>query len=107
MGFRRGDIWEVDFGLAAKLRPAVILSVPYVEGTHALVTCAQCTLSGEGRRWEVPLVIKGKEAHCNLQGIATVAPVKLIRFPRSLTEKELFSVEDALLDWLGFDPIGR
>ena len=26
--FRRGEVWLVDLGLAAKTRPAVVLSVP-------------------------------------------------------------------------------
>lgn len=34
----RGDVWLVDLGLAAKVRPALVLSVPPGPSDRALVT---------------------------------------------------------------------
>lgn len=34
----RGDIWLVDLGLAQKMRPAVLLSVAYLDHERALIT---------------------------------------------------------------------
>jgi mRNA interferase MazF len=35
---KRGEVWLIDLGLAAKTRPAVILSVPFQDNEKAVVT---------------------------------------------------------------------
>ena len=50
---KRGDIWLVDLGLAQKIRPAVILSVPYLDHERALLTYVPRTTSFRGTRLEV------------------------------------------------------
>ncbi len=35
---RRGEVWLVDLGVAAKVRPAVVVSVPADDTDRALVT---------------------------------------------------------------------
>ena|SRR5438874_1358402 len=35
---QRGDVWLVDLGLAAKVRPCLVLSVPAADQDRALVT---------------------------------------------------------------------
>jgi mRNA interferase MazF len=35
---RRGEVWLVDLGMAAKVRPAVVVSVPAGDTDRALVT---------------------------------------------------------------------
>jgi mRNA interferase MazF len=49
----RGEVWIVDLGLAAKVRPAVVLSVPPSETERALVTLVPHTTSLRGSRFEV------------------------------------------------------
>jgi len=34
----RGEIWLVDLGMAAKVRPCLILSVPFADDEKAVVT---------------------------------------------------------------------
>ena len=34
----RGEVWLVDLGLAAKVRPCLVLSVPVTDADRALVT---------------------------------------------------------------------
>ncbi len=41
----RGEVWLVDLGLAAKVRPAVVLSVPAEDVDRALVTLVPHTTS--------------------------------------------------------------
>ena len=50
---KRGDIWLVDLGLAQKVRPAVILSVAYLDHERALVTYVPRTTSVRQTRFEV------------------------------------------------------
>ena len=33
---RRGEVWQVDLGLVAKVRPAVVLSVPFLDDERAV-----------------------------------------------------------------------
>jgi mRNA interferase MazF len=49
----RGEVWIVDLGLAAKVRPAVVISVPAADTDRALVTLVPHTTSQRGTRFEV------------------------------------------------------
>lgn len=49
----RGEIWMIDLGLAAKPRPAVILSVPFQDDEKAVVTYVARTTQQRGGRFEV------------------------------------------------------
>jgi len=33
----RGEVWAVDLGLAAKVRPALVLNTPFTDADRALV----------------------------------------------------------------------
>ena len=41
----RGEVWRVDLGLAAKVRPALVLSIPPTDIERALVTLVPHTTS--------------------------------------------------------------
>jgi mRNA interferase MazF len=49
----RGEVWIVDLGVAAKVRPALVLSVPPSDTERALVTMVPHTTSLRGSRFEV------------------------------------------------------
>lgn len=42
---RRGEVWLVDLGLAAKVRPCLVISVPPQEHERALCTLVAHTTS--------------------------------------------------------------
>ena len=42
---KRGEVWLVDYGMAAKVRPSVIFSTPYADDGHALYAAVQHTTS--------------------------------------------------------------
>jgi mRNA interferase MazF len=44
----RGEIWIIDLGMAAKLRPCVILSVPLRDDEKAVVTYVARTIRVSG-----------------------------------------------------------
>jgi mRNA interferase MazF len=50
---RRGEVWLVDLGMAAKARPAVILSIPFLDNERALYAIVPHTTAtgADGLRW--------------------------------------------------------
>lgn len=49
----RGDVWIVDLGLAAKIRPCLVMSVPTDPKDRVLATVVPHTTSLHGTRFEV------------------------------------------------------
>jgi mRNA interferase MazF len=50
---KRGEIWMADLGLAAKVRPVLVLSADYREEERAVVSYVIRTTSLRGTRYEV------------------------------------------------------
>ncbi|MEX2093820.1 MAG: type II toxin-antitoxin system PemK/MazF family toxin [Pirellulales bacterium] len=50
---KRGDVWIVDLGMAAKVRPCLILSIPAADEDRALVTLVPYTTSPRNSRFEI------------------------------------------------------
>jgi mRNA interferase MazF len=50
-----GEIWRVDLGLAAKVRPALILSGFPEDDELALLVVIPHTTAVRGNRWELPI----------------------------------------------------
>ncbi len=98
---KRGDIWLVDLGMSQKMRPAVILSVAYLDHERALVTYVPRTTSLRDTRFEVPHAARGFDPGAfDAQSIGTMPAVKLERFIAALDPATLFKVEDAVRSWL-------
>ena len=51
---KRGEVWLVDLGMAAKTRPCVVLSIGVTDQDRALATLVAHTTSPRGSRFEVP-----------------------------------------------------
>jgi mRNA interferase MazF len=49
---KRGEVWLVDLGMAAKVRPALVLSIPANDEDRALATLVPHTTSVRGSRFE-------------------------------------------------------
>jgi mRNA-degrading endonuclease toxin of MazEF toxin-antitoxin module len=45
--FSRGDVWIVDLGPVAKIRPAVVVSIPFEDQDRALVSLIPHTTAFE------------------------------------------------------------
>lgn len=54
---QRGELWLVDLGMATKVRPALVLSVPADDLDRALVTLVPHTTSPRQSRFEVPVAV--------------------------------------------------
>jgi len=101
---RRGEVWLVDLGLAAKVRPAVVMSVPASDIDRSLVTLVPHTTAVRGSRFEVNVSLSFlKEGGFDAQGLVTVPFPRLVRLLGVLRPGELNSVEHAVLRWLGFE----
>ena len=98
----RGEVWLVDLGLAAKVRPCLILSIPIEDQDRALVTILPHTTSPRGSRFEVSIKVNYlRQGVFNAQNIVTIPTAKLIRKLGTLSPIQLLSVEDVVRLWLG------
>ncbi len=77
----RGEVWLVDLGMAAKVRPCLVLSIPADdENDRVLTTLVPHTTSTRGSRFEVPSNVRFlKPGAFDAQNIVTVPTVKLLR----------------------------
>src|SRR5258705_4065490 len=98
----RGEVWLVDLGLAAKVRPALAISVPAEEADRALVPLVPHTTSPRQSRFEaavsVPFLRPGA---FDAQNLVTIPHAKLVRHLGKLGGAQLASVERAVCLWLG------
>jgi mRNA interferase MazF len=98
----RGEVWLVDLGLAAKVRPCLVLSVPILDRDRALVTLIPHTTALRQTRFEVELPLPFlRSGGFDAQGIVTVPTVKLIRRIGRLREAQLSLVAERVQRWLG------
>jgi mRNA interferase MazF len=98
----RGGVYMVDLGLAAKVRPCVVLSVPLEESDRSLVTVIPHTTSLRQPRFEIAVSARFLRAGAfDAQGIVTVPTVRLMNHLGTLTADQLGSVERAVCAWLG------
>jgi len=99
---RRGEVWLVDLGLAAKIRPCLMLGVPTADEDRALVTVVPHTTSLRGTRYEVSVPTSFLRAGgFDAQGIVTVPTVRLMRPLGTLSSDQLQAVVTGVCLWLG------
>jgi mRNA interferase MazF len=98
-----GDIWIVDLGMTAKVRPCLILT-PQPRGDELeIFTVVAHTTAGRGTRWEIPVPksFLDSEGVFDVQRIASVASVKLERKLGELTSAEMDPILNRLAERLG------
>jgi mRNA interferase MazF len=97
----RGSVWIVDLGMAAKVRPCLVLSVPTEPQDRVLVTVVAHTTSVQGTRFEVAAKARLlKPGVFDAQQVLTVPQVKLVRKLGDLPLDQLALVEEAVRRWL-------
>jgi len=98
----RGQVYMVDLGLAAKVRPCVVLSVPLEESDRSLVTVIPHTTTLRQSRFEIAVPVKFlRPGAFDAQGIVTVPTVRLMNHLGTLTTEQVRSVERGVCAWLG------
>jgi mRNA interferase MazF len=98
----RGSVWIVDLGIAAKVRPCLILSVPTAPTDRLLITVVPHTTSVLGSQFEVAIPATFlKTGVFDAQQVITVAQARLMRRIGELDPTQLALVEIAVRRWLG------
>ncbi len=101
-GANRGDVWQIDFGLAAKVRPAVLLTSEPAADELDLFTVLLHTTATRGSKWEL-VIPKSflKPGAFHLQQVQTISGAKLLRRLGTLSAAEMARIEQALAGRLG------
>jgi mRNA interferase MazF len=86
-----GEVWIVDLGMVAKIRPCLILTSQPKDDELDVFTVIAHTTSRRGNRWEIPLPKSFLDAEgvFDVQRIVTVARAKLERRLGELTHAEM------------------
>jgi mRNA interferase MazF len=101
-GVNPGEVWMIDFGMAAKVRPALLLTGEPAADELDLVTVLLHTTALRSNRWELNIpkpFLKPGAFH--LQQVQTISTVKLERRLGALTAEEMDRVRNALKNRLG------
>jgi mRNA interferase MazF len=101
-GVNPGEVWMIDFGMAAKVRPALLLTGEPAADELDLVTVVLHTTALRGNRWELTIpkpFLKPGAFH--LQQVQTISTVKLQRRLGVLTAEEMTRMRNALRNRLG------
>ena len=98
-----GDVWIADLGMAAKVRPCLVLTPPPRENELDVFTVIARTTVSRGNRWEIsiqkPFLLE--EGVFDVQRLATIARVKLERKLGELSTAEFNLILDRLAERLG------
>lgn len=99
---RRGEVWMVDLGMAAKVRPAVIISVDFRDHERAVYAVMPHTTAVRGTRFEAVVAVASLESGAfDAQGIRNVPRAVLMRRLGSLSNDQMKLVEVAVRSWFG------
>ena len=103
MPAERGEVWRIDFGLAAKVRPVLLLTGEPEDDALNLFTVLLHTTALRGNRWEL-VIAKSflTPGAFHLQQMQSVSGAKLLRRFGTLTAEEMAEVEQACGARLGF-----
>ncbi len=71
----RGEVWQVDFGITQKIRPALVISIPHADSDRALLGVIPHTTATRGSEFEVSIPVRFLSKGAFLvQGIQAVPP---------------------------------
>ena len=99
---QRGEVWLIDFGLAGKVRPALVISVGLRTKDRSLITVASHTTSLRRSSFEIAVRVSFLKSGAFLvQGVTTFPTVRALHRLGSL-RKEAF--EEVLGAHSGFEP---
>jgi mRNA interferase MazF len=100
---QRGELWVVDLGYLGKIRPVLVVGVPFRENERTLCIVVPHTTSVIGTRFEVALThstLDPKGAF-DVQQTAAVQATKFVRHLGRLNPEQMRQVETVLAQILG------
>jgi mRNA interferase MazF len=100
MNLNPGEVWLADLGIAAKMRPVIVVSRHDPNPPRALAICVPVTMQNRGSAYEVelpklPFLKPGSVA--NVQGLRAEPTAKLERKLGNLPDEILVKIRQALL----------
>ena len=99
---QRGEVWMWDCGMIEKVRPVLILSIPFADKDRAVVTVVFHSTALRGSQFEVQLQVPFlKDGAFIAQSIATYPTVRAVRRLGTLHPAQFAIVEAAVFKWLG------
>jgi mRNA interferase MazF len=109
---RRGEVWLVDLGMTAKVRPALVVSVPAADTDRALVTVVPHTTSPRQSQFEAEVTVGFLRAGVfDAQNLITIPHAKLvrqlangIRLNSQSSKRRCVPGWDCQPDWRGLTP---
>src|SRR5277367_580810 len=76
----RGDVWQVDFGITQKVRPALVISIPFVDTDRALIGVIPHFTALRGSQFEVSIPTRFlRDGAFLVQGIQALPPRYFLR----------------------------
>lgn len=101
-GPERGEVWLADLGFAAKVRPVLVVSVPFADRDYALIQVVPHTTRPREAQFEVRLPVRFLEAGAfNVQGMLAVPSAKFLRRLGTVPPAQMAEVEAMIQRWLG------
>jgi mRNA interferase MazF len=99
---QRGEVWLFDCGMMEKVRPVLILSVPFADTDRAILTVVFHSTALRGSQFEVKVEVSFlKDGAFIAQSIATYPTTRAIRRLGVLQHPQFSAVEAAVFKWLG------
>lgn len=99
---QRGEVWLIDFGLAGKTRPALVVNVAFSDNDRSLITVVPHTTSLRGSPFEIAVRVPFlKQGAFLVQGVTTFPSVRALHRLGSLRKDAFEQVFRGLLRWLG------
>ena len=95
----RGEVWMVDFGLAAKVRPAVVVSIPFGDTDRSIIGVVPHTTALRGSQFEIAAQVRflDRDGAFLLQGFATMPPRHFVRSPGKLSAEQMMLIEKQVI----------
>ncbi len=98
----RGGVWQVDLGMVAKARPAVIVSIPFHDDERAVYAIVPHTTALRGGRFEVQVTVRWLQSGgVDVQGLRNVPASVLLRRLGALDAAQMEAILRATKVWLG------
>jgi len=101
---KRGEVWLFDLGMAAKVRPVLVVSVAHGDEDRALISIVPHTTQLRGSAFEIsvpaPFLQRGAFL---VQGKTTHPKAWAIRKLGVLTQEQMATVMVGLSNWLGIE----
>ena len=100
-----GEVWQVDLGSVAKVRPFLVLST--VGHSRSVIAGVPCTATMRGGPYEIRLpqvrsISWERPTVANVEGLSAIPLSQCIRLRGNYDRKAIEPVYRAILNWLGY-----